>query len=85
MYEVLGKLPKHGIGAKVRRAKWQDDSFWEVTAVSVDMVSVAKGCIACGVRVCVRECMDDKRLRGCCVVGKVWYQPWAPDLERGAS
>jgi hypothetical protein len=31
--EVTRSLPKHGIGAKLRRTTWGEDSFWQVTAV----------------------------------------------------
>lgn len=36
VYEILSKLPKHGVGAKLKREKWMNDSFWEITKVKMD-------------------------------------------------
>lgn len=37
MYEVLGKLPRHGVGARIQRNTWYEDSFWDVVDVKIDM------------------------------------------------
>jgi Mitochondrial 28S ribosomal protein S34 len=37
-YEVLSSLPKHGVGTKITRSTWQDNSFWTVTQIKTEMV-----------------------------------------------
>lgn len=32
-FEILLKLPKHGIGAKITRKTWKEGSFWTITDV----------------------------------------------------
>ncbi len=39
VFEVLSKLPKHGVGAKVTRTSWKEGSYWHVTNVKVSLVS----------------------------------------------
>ena len=37
MYEVLSTLPKHGIGARVQRKSWHENSYWDVVRVNMDV------------------------------------------------
>jgi hypothetical protein len=34
-YEVLGALPAHGVGARLSRTSWKDDSFYEITEAAI--------------------------------------------------
>lgn len=38
VYEVLSKLPQHGVGSKISRVTWMDNSFWTVTEVKMGLV-----------------------------------------------
>ncbi|EIE24151.1 hypothetical protein COCSUDRAFT_53242 [Coccomyxa subellipsoidea C-169] len=33
LYEVASNLQKHGIGHKVQRTTWKEDSFWTITGM----------------------------------------------------
>ncbi|KAI8106890.1 hypothetical protein M9434_001544 [Picochlorum sp. BPE23] len=35
VYEILSKLPKHGVGSRIQRKTWKDDSFWDVSQVKM--------------------------------------------------
>lgn len=37
MYEVLGKLPRHGVGSKIQRSSWYENSFWDIAEVKIDV------------------------------------------------
>ena len=38
--QVTKNLPKRGLGTKVQRVSWKDDSYWTVTAVKPSIVSL---------------------------------------------
>eukprot|EP00884_Botryococcus_braunii_P013683 jgi/Botrbrau1/22315/Bobra.0863s0001.1 len=33
LFEVVRNLPFRGVGSRVKRSRWSEDSFWEITAV----------------------------------------------------
>ncbi|CAL5227585.1 g10583 [Coccomyxa viridis] len=33
LFEVASRLEKHGIGHRIQRATWPEDSFWTITAI----------------------------------------------------
>lgn len=37
-FEVLSKLPNHGIGAKLAKKTWQEGSFYTVTKIKLSQV-----------------------------------------------
>lgn len=37
--QVTKKLPSRGLGTKLQRLKWKDDSYWTITAVKPSLVS----------------------------------------------
>jgi len=37
VYEILSKLPKHGIGSRVQRKAWKEDSFWDVVETKIHL------------------------------------------------
>jgi hypothetical protein len=37
VYEVLSALPKHGIGARVQRKSWHENSYWDIVRVQMDV------------------------------------------------
>ena len=40
-FELLSRLPKHGLGSKLSRPSWTDDCFWTVTKVRLSAVRAA--------------------------------------------
>lgn len=38
VFEVVRKLPFRGVGSRVKRSRWSEDSFWEITAVKPSLV-----------------------------------------------
>ena len=39
-FQVLSKLPQHGVGTKISRTTWKDDSYWAITNTKIDLVSL---------------------------------------------
>jgi len=39
---VTKKLPNRGLGTKLQRLKWKDDSYWTITAVKPSIVRATK-------------------------------------------
>lgn len=37
VYEILSKLPRHGVGARVQRKAWKEDSFWDVVETKIHL------------------------------------------------
>ena len=40
-FELLSRLPKHGLGSQLSRTSWTDDCFWTVSKVRLSSVSPA--------------------------------------------
>ena len=40
MFEVASRLEKHGIGHRIQRATWPEDSFWTITAIRPSLVTI---------------------------------------------
>ena len=43
--QVTKKLPNRGLGTKLQRLKWKDDSFWTITAVKPSIVRAKLFCL----------------------------------------
>ena len=54
VYEVVTKLERHGIGHKVQRTTWKEDSFWTITGIKPSLVSLL--CLLFGTQ-CCKKCM----------------------------
>lgn len=37
VYEILSKLPRHGVGVRVQRKAWKEDSFWDVVETKMHL------------------------------------------------
>ena len=37
VYEVLGKPPRHGVGSRIQRTSWYENSFWDIAKVNIDV------------------------------------------------
>ena len=38
VFEILSRQPKHGVGSRLSRNTWKDDSFWTVSDVKLSLV-----------------------------------------------
>ena len=34
---MLSKMPRHGVGARLQKNSWQEDSYWDVVKVQMDL------------------------------------------------
>jgi hypothetical protein len=37
VYEVLSTLPRHGVGSRLQKKTWHEDSYWDVIKVQMDL------------------------------------------------
>lgn len=80
VYEVLGKLPRHGVGSRIQRKTWLEDSFWDIAEVRVD-VSGKTG-KAYGMLTWRGEQVHEKPIRIPGTLKKVWRPMTTPEEMR---
>lgn len=78
VYEVLGKLPRHGVGSRIQRSTWYADSFWDIAEVKMD-VSGKTG-KAYGMLTWRGEQVHDRPMRISGTLKKVW-RVMAPETQ----
>ena len=44
-FELLSRLPKHGLGSKLSRTSWTDDCFWTISKVRLSPVRTASSAV----------------------------------------
>lgn len=83
VYEVLGKLPRHGVGSRIQRTSWYENSFWDIAEVNID-VSGKTG-KAYGMLTWRGEQVHDRPMRIPGTLKKVWRVVTSPDATSSAG
>jgi len=83
VYEVLGKLPRHGVGSRIQRTSWYENSFWDIAKVNID-VSGNTG-KAYGMLTWRGEQVHDRPMRIPGTLKKVWRVVSPADAQSSAD